>query len=147
MIGDLVYDPVADNYIELIDILSRQSTRLGHGLVRLPAGRFGPGLPQQDLLLSPKQPVGYPDRSPASAPTRLEFKAACRLGEEYRDSALLFALFSERPGCISVGGLVLQVFDTRSLNQPVGSTRSDGIVAPAHAGSMDPSGPTRRRTE
>lgn len=114
-IGDLVYDPIADNYNEIVDILSRTTMRLSHALTRVPAGRFGPGWRRQDLLLSRQQLVGWPDRSQASAPVRLEYEAACRLGEEHRVSTLLFALFSERPGCVSVGGILLRIFDPSRL--------------------------------
>jgi hypothetical protein len=117
-IGDLVYDPLIDNYIEIIDILSRKTTRLGDALTLLPAGQLGMDMPRRDLLVSRQQPIGRIARLNTSAPARLEFEAACHLGEECRVPSLLFALFCERPGCISVAGAMLRVFDPSSLDLP-----------------------------
>jgi len=108
-IGDVLYDPLADNYVEIVDILSRDSTRLGDQLARIRAGQFGRDCPRQDVILSRHQPVAYPDRAHGSGPYRLEFGAAHQLGEELRMKTNLFALFPERRGCICVGGAVLQL--------------------------------------
>lgn len=110
-IGDLVYDPVCDNYIEIIDILSRETSRLAHRLARLPAGRLGPGLPRQDVLVSRSQPVAFTERAGGTGPVRLDFGAAHQIGEELRLSTVLFAVLPERPGCINVAGAILRLLD------------------------------------
>jgi hypothetical protein len=151
-IGDLVYDPLIDNYIEIIDILSRKTTGLGDALTLLPAGRLGPDKPRRDLLVSRQQPIGRIARLDSTAPARLEFEAACRLGEEHMVPSLLFALFCERPGCISVAGAVLRVFDPSSLDRPDSHQASPSRMGQSMASALlrkatDSAAEARRRGE
>lgn len=115
VIGDLVYDPLSDNYIELVDILSRGTAALGNRLVRLRADVLRPGCPSRDVLVSRQQCIGVATRTSAPDPMRLEFRPAHRLGEEVGVPTRLFALFPERSGCISVAGMLLQVQDMAAL--------------------------------
>lgn len=124
VIGDLLYDPLCDNYIEIHDILSRGSAGLGHALTRIRAGRLGRDRPRQDILLSRRQPVALSDRTGAAGPARVGFGAALHLGEELRLETRLFALFPERPGCISVAGAILRLIDPSALSDaPAGGLR------------------------
>lgn len=110
-IGDLLYDPLADNYIELVDILSRHSSLLSSPLIRLRKDMLGQGRGQRDLLISRYQMVMVSTGANSSGQACLDFEAACNLGEEDRDATTLFALFLERTACISVGGFILRAFD------------------------------------
>lgn len=110
-IGDVVYDPICDNYVEIIDILSRETSRLTHRLALLPAGRFGAGFPRQDVLVSRSQPVGFTRRPQGQGLPQLHFGAAHQLGEELRLNTVLFAVLPDRPGCINVGGAILRLLD------------------------------------
>lgn len=111
VIGDLLYDPLCDNYIEIVDILSRDTQRLKHRLARIRSGQLGGDAPRQDVILSQHQAVACVGRSQPRGSHRLDFGAACDLGEEYRVETRLYALFAERPGCICVAGAVLQLAD------------------------------------
>lgn len=146
-IGDLVYDPLADNYIELIDILSRRSSLLATPLARLHTDMLGQGRPRRDLLLSRYQMVMVSTSSCSLRPASLEFEAAYRLGEEDRSATTLFALFLERTGCISVGGVVLRAFDPSSLGLATrGAGRSAATVSQLHS-LPDIAALTQRRIE
>lgn len=129
-IGDLVYDPLADNYIELVDILSRHSSLLPTPIVRLRTDMLGLGRPRRDLLISRYQMVMVSTGSCASRPASLEFEAACRLGEEDRCATTLFALFLERTGCISVDGIILRTFDPSSLGLANRGTERSAATIP-----------------
>lgn len=114
-IGDLVYDPLSDNYIEIIDILSRETSLLAHRLARLPAGRLGQGLPRQDVFVSRSQPVAFTGRAEGRGAARLDFGAAHQIGDEMRLNTVLFAVLPERPGCINVAGAILRLLDPAAI--------------------------------
>jgi hypothetical protein len=117
VIGDLLYDPICDNYSEVIDILSRDSVGLGHRLVRIGANTLGQASPSEDILVSRQQPVARSDRPSATGPLRIAFGPAHQLGEELQLETKLFAIFPERPCCISVAGAFLRLVDPSALAQ------------------------------
>lgn len=114
-IGDIVYDPVRDNYLEIVDILSRDTTRLGNRLVRLSADSLTRNRPSSDLFISPQQIVGVPQKGHPAGHGWLKPEPACKLGEEVDILCELFAIFTENSGWICAAGVLLEVLDQRAL--------------------------------
>ena len=130
-IGDLVYDPFCDNYTEIIDILSRDSAGLGQRLVRIRAHALGQASPSEDILVSRQQPVGRSDRQHATGPLRISFGPAYHLGEELQLETKLFALFTERPCCVSVAGALLRLVDPSSLSPMPYAVSGSAFIRPS----------------
>jgi hypothetical protein len=114
-IGDLVYDPMNDNYHELIDILSRNvSADHGQG-VCIRAGIFRPGIPSRDINVSLEQCIGVSISDNSRSSARIEFRPAHTIGSKFSSANRFYVLFPERSCCISVAGVILHLFDLTAL--------------------------------
>lgn len=114
-IGDLIYDPLRDNFTELVDILSRKPAASQNPLVRIRADRITTGRPNRDLKVSRQQIVGYTEKTEPGGCARLQFCAAHLLGERSDETTCLYVLVPERPSCICVAGALLQIADPAVL--------------------------------
>lgn len=114
-IGGVIYDPLRDDYLEIVDILSRENALPGRALVRIGAGQRGPGRPRRNLLVSPQQPVAVTARPGASAMPELRFEPAWKIGTRMASPARLFVLVPERPCNACVEGVLLPLPDAAEL--------------------------------
>lgn len=115
VIGDVVYDPFTDNYLEIVDILSRSSASVSHQLTRLRKGVLGKDVPAQDLVVSRHQAVAYLQKAHDGKRLCMDVTAAHRLGEAIHYPTKLFALFPESTGFARVAGSVLKLTEVGEL--------------------------------
>lgn len=127
MISDLVYDPWAQKYIEIVDILSRTVDLYSieeagmhplHPIV-LEAGSIAKSRPREDLLLSPSQVIYHVVRSPNLNETPLLRKSKASLigsplekkGKALK-AATYFAIFTEVEQTMEVSGVLLKTYSS-----------------------------------
>lgn len=136
-ISDFIFDPIADKYCEIIDILSREirSEWLGekyeHPLrpVVLDADLLGPGRPTHQTIVSPSQPIlTVQSSNTLTTPMTANVTAASLATRSERlprnflpESAAVtyFALFTTSQQLLDVQGLLMQTYSQDVFQEPL----------------------------
>ena len=126
-ISDLVFDPWADEYVEIVDILSRKVEFDGQAQpwrnplypVTLKSGCVAKSRPSTDLLVSPSQPVRHVERlaQPGSLPILKKSQAKVLALNPLSDAhpskirdVTYYALFTQQARTLDVSGILLSTF-------------------------------------
>lgn len=126
MISDLVYDPWAGQYVEIVDILSRELDLAAHAFagghplapVKIAKGTVTSTRPTEDVYVSPAQPILRIDRSDSSHPPALRKVCSRNLAPALDTTSCApcpprityHALFTEREQTIDVSGVLMSTY-------------------------------------
>lgn len=125
-IGDFVFDPLANEYCEIVDILAREvafSTGYDHPLypVKLEKDSIRPGRPDRTVWVSQSQQIYYVPRqkSQTTIPELLRDEA-CIVARCFRNndaqrkfsSVWYYALFTETKQTLDVAGVLMSTYST-----------------------------------
>lgn len=126
MISDLVFDPFADNYFEIVDILARSVIldppphgQTKHKLqpVRLRRDALGQGRPSNTILVSPSQGILTVSKDDKGDIPSTQLVTASSISDSATSSGRssvtkckYFALFTEKPQYLDVSGLLLTTY-------------------------------------
>lgn len=107
LIGDLVYDPIADNYQEILDILTRQHDGPPGLLYTIAAGSLMQGRPTADLTVTRQQRLlAFAENNAAR---RVQEIAAGDLGRPASAGRRLRLLVLENDAFVMANGACLHV--------------------------------------
>lgn len=126
-ISDLVFDPWADEYVEIVDILSRKVEFDGEMQpwsnplypVTLKSGCIAKSRPTTDLLVSPSQPVRHVEKlaQPGSLPILKKSRAQVLACDPQRQAnprivqdVTYYAVFTQQQRTLDVSGVLLSTF-------------------------------------
>lgn len=124
VISDLVFDPWAQKYVEIVDILSRKVELEGdpdkHPLypIQLRVGSVATGRPHENLLVSPSQVICCIECSSKASemPVFQKYMASSLLNISevkynlHLKEVTYFAIFTEKKQIIDVSGIMLSTF-------------------------------------